>query len=71
MARRKLKDMVLCILEVVYSLSTDSFIMSLRRFVGCRGNVRMVRSDNCSNFVGASAEYAFYLVHFKRWIISR
>ena len=56
MARRKLKDMVLCILEVVYSLSTDSFIMSLRRFVECRGNVKMIRSDNGSNLVGTSAE---------------
>ena len=43
-------------IEVVYSLSTDSFIMSLRRFVACRGNVRMIRSDNGSNLVGASAE---------------
>ena len=42
--------------EVVYSLSTDSFIMSLKRFVGCRGNVMMIRSDNGSNLVGASAE---------------
>ena len=57
MARRKLKDMVLCILESAYSLSTDdSFIMSLRRFVECRGNARMIRSDNGSNLVGASAE---------------
>ena len=43
-------------IEVVYSLSTDSFIMSLRRFVGCRGNVSVIRSDNGSNVVGASAE---------------
>ena len=56
MARRKLKDMVLCILEVAYSLSTDSFIMSLRRFVECRGNVKMIRSDIGSNLVGTSAE---------------
>ena len=42
--------------EVVYSLSIDSFIMSLKRFVGCRGNVMMIRSDNGSNLVGASAE---------------
>ena len=48
-------------IEVVYSLSPDSFIMSLRRFVGCRGNVRMIRSDNGSNLAGTSAElsYAF------------
>ena len=43
-------------IEVVYSLSTDSFIMGLRRFVRCRGNVRMIRSDNGSNLVGASVE---------------
>ena len=43
-------------IEVVYSLSTDSFIMSLRRFVGHRGNIRMIRSDNGSNLVGGSAE---------------
>ena len=43
-------------IEVVYSLSTDSFIMSLRRFVARRRNVRMIRSGNGSNLVGASAE---------------
>ena len=30
--------------------------MSLRRFVGRRGNVRMIRSDNGLNHVGASTE---------------
>ena len=54
-------------IEVVYSLSTDSFIMSLRRFVGRRGNVRMIRSDNGLNHVGASTE----LPHFRRWVILR
>ena len=43
-------------IEVVYSLITDSLIMSLRRFVARRGNVRMIRSDNGSNLVGTSAE---------------
>ena len=42
--------------EVVHSMSTYSFIMSLKRFTGRRGNVRMIRSDNGSNLVGASAE---------------
>ena len=42
--------------EVVHSLSTDSLILSLRRFVGRRGIVRMIRSDNGANSVGASAE---------------
>ena len=43
-------------IEVVYSLSTYLFIMSLRRFVECRGNVWMIRSDNGSNLVWASTE---------------
>ena len=43
-------------IEVVYSLSTDSFIMSLRRFVRRRVNVKMIRSDNGPNLIGASAE---------------
>ena len=30
--------------------------MCLRRFIGRRGNVRLIRSDNGSNFTGASAE---------------
>ena len=41
-------------IEVVYSLSTDSFIMTLRRLVGGKGNLRMIRSDNGSNLFGAS-----------------
>ena len=43
-------------IEVVDSLSTDSFILSLRRFIGLRGIIRMIRSDNGTNFVDASAE---------------
>ena len=43
-------------IEVVYSLSTDLFIMSLRSFVGRRENVKMIRFDNGSDLVGASAE---------------
>ena len=43
-------------IEVAYSLSTDSFIMTLRRFVGGKGNLRMIRSGNGSNLFGASAE---------------
>ena len=43
-------------IETVTSLNTDSFILSLCRFVGCRGN-RLLRSDNGSNSVGASSEF--------------
>ena len=63
------------------SLSTDSFIEALRRFVSRRGNVRVIRTDNGTNFVGASAELnktfsemnhkkinEFILNHGGRWI---
>ena len=43
-------------LETANGADTDSFILSLRRFVGRRGPVRTVRSDNGGNFVGADNE---------------
>ena len=43
-------------LQVVNSMNTDSFIMCLRRFIGWCGNLRMLRSDNGSNFIGAEKE---------------
>ena len=43
-------------IEVTHDMTTDSFIMCLRRFIGRRGHVRVIRTDNGTNFVGASAE---------------
>ena len=43
-------------IEVTHSLDTDSFIPALRRLIARRGNVRQMRSDNGSNFVGAEQE---------------
>ena len=43
-------------IEVSHSMTTDSFIMCLRRFFGHRGYVRVIRTDNGTNFVGASTE---------------
>ena len=43
-------------LEVVHSMSTDSFMMALTRFVSRRGPPEVMFSDNGSNFVGASNE---------------
>ena len=43
-------------IEVVYSLKTDSFINALIRFVCRRGNVKIIRSDNGTSFVGADKE---------------
>ena len=42
--------------ETANSLGTDSFIQALRRFIARRGPVREIRSDNGSNFVGATNE---------------
>ena len=44
-------------IETVLSLNTDSFTLCLCRFVGHRGNIRLLRSDNSCNFVGASSEF--------------
>ena len=44
-------------IETVASLNTDSFILRLRRFIGRRGNIRLLRSDNGNNFVGTSSEF--------------
>ena len=43
-------------IECTCSLETDSFIQALRRFVARRGNIRVLRSKNGSNFVGAQKE---------------
>ena len=43
-------------IEVAHSLDTDSFLLTLRRFIGRRGNIRQMKSDNGSNFVGAVKE---------------
>ena len=39
-------------IEVVATMETDSFIMALRRMIARRGNIRSMRSDNGTNFVG-------------------
>lgn len=43
-------------MEVAASLDTDSYINALRRFVARRGQVKKIRSDNGTNFVGAERE---------------
>ncbi|XP_066928825.1 uncharacterized protein [Clytia hemisphaerica] len=43
-------------LESVFSMDTDSFILCLRRFICRRGSIRMIRSDNGTNFVGCQSE---------------
>ena len=43
-------------IEMTKSMETDSFILGLRRFIARRGNVRTIRCDHGSNFVGAERE---------------
>ena len=45
-----------CHLEVAYSLDTDSFVNSLRRFISRRGPVRYIVSDNGTNLVSGQRE---------------
>lgn len=45
-------------LEISASLTTDSFINALRRFISIRGPIRELRSDRGTNFVGAERELA-------------
>ena len=40
----------------VTSMETDSFLQALRRFISRRGNIRTLRCDNGTNFVGAENE---------------
>ena len=44
-------------LETVSNPTTDSFILALRRFLARRGPITSLRSDNGTNFVGASNEF--------------
>ena len=43
-------------LEVAHSLDTDSFLMALRRFIARRGQVKIIRSDNATNFTSGERE---------------
>ena len=43
-------------IEVTKSMDTDSFILALQRFIARRGNIRSIRCDNGSNFIGAEKE---------------
>ena len=43
-------------IETTKSMSTDCFTLALRRLISQRGNVRMICTDNGTNFVGANIE---------------
>lgn len=44
-------------IEVVDDMTTDAFLNALRAFIAIRGNVRQLRSDQGTNFVGARREF--------------
>nr|XP_046208328.1 uncharacterized protein LOC124037560 [Oncorhynchus gorbuscha] len=44
-------------IEMLDDLTTDAFINSLRSFIAIRGNVRQIRCDQGSNFIGARREF--------------
>ena len=43
-------------LEVAHSLDTDSFLLTVPRFIGKRGSIWQMSSDNGINFIGAFKE---------------
>ena len=43
-------------IEFAGDLSTDDFLLALRRFINDRGTVEIIRSDNGTNFVGTNNE---------------
>ena len=45
-------------IETAVSMTTDSFVNALRRFIALRGSVRVLRSDRGTNFIGAERELA-------------
>lgn len=45
-------------IEMLDYLTTDAFINALRSFITIRGNVRQLRSDQGTNFIGARPEFA-------------
>ena len=58
-------------LELTNDLSTDSFIMAVRRFKSRRGHVQVIRSDNGTNFVGAASELKDAFKTFDRSEVNR
>ena len=52
-------------IEVTEKLSSSSFINAFRRFIALRGNVKLVRSDRGTNFIGAIQDLASVLNFLK------
>ena len=51
-------------------MSTDSFILALRRFMSRRGPIGTIPSDNCTNFIGAERKLRNTLKKLDQTLIS-
>ena len=58
-------------IEIVHSLSTDSYIMTSIRFIALRGCPTDIYSDNGSNFVGAQREVSNWIINLDQDLINR
>ena len=56
-------------LELVYSLSADSFLMALRRFIADRGHPTTIYSDNGTNLVAEEKELREGIVNLKTQLV--
>ena len=59
---KRYRAMIICMasravhIEITHSLNSDSFIQALRRVIARRGNIKVLYSDNGTNFVGCENE---------------
>lgn len=58
-------------IEVADSLSTDSFINALRRFIARLGQVKSVYCDRGTNFIGAERELREAIDHWDQGLINQ
>ncbi|XP_037303533.1 uncharacterized protein LOC119193845 [Manduca sexta] len=56
-------------LELVTSLSTDDYILALKRFISRRGKPAEIFSDNGKNFVGAERQFQTFLTENMEGIV--
>lgn len=57
-------------LELVYSLSADSFLMALRRFIADRGHPTIIYSDNGTNLVAGERELREGIVNLNSKLVT-
>ena len=58
-------------IEVIEDMSTSSFINALRRFIAMIGQVKLIRSDQSSNFVGAENSLQLHVINDEDEQVSR